>query len=207
MKSRLLLYVMLAVAAAAKANAAMITVRNVGGGMPNQIDVAPNMPGTFQVGIRIDLDPLDELNGLSFRMRSRDINDAFSITGRTITGIVMAPTGALNIPISTLAEITAAPGNKLSPLNAKDMGLIGPTGSSLVGSGTIMLVDFAYIALMPGDYRISACACATYNDTTFTDYDLEHGPDYIVHVTPEPATVSLLLLAATAFARRRIHAF
>lgn len=203
MKRITFLALVLAVAAPLRAPAATISVLNSIGGMPPRIDVPANTAGNFQVRIRLDLAMGDNLNGLSFRLESLDSDTAFAITGRTVTGLPMNPSGALNVQISTVAELTAAPGNQLSPENALDMGLIGPTGGALIGSGTLMLVDLSHAALAPGDYEINACNCATWNDTQFVDHDLACGPNFDVHVVPEPATLVLLCAGAAALRRRK----
>ena len=158
------------------------------------VDLTTNPTGSFTVNLRLDAGANDAVNGLTFVLKSLDANNIFSLSGRLITNFPMT-TGTLSDPTTSDTDLLANPANLLAPSNTRDLGLTGPVGAKVTGSGTIMQVTISYNNnITPRDYRFNIGPDAVTNDNAFADHPLPAGQDYILHAAPEPA--ALLMVGA-----------
>lgn len=150
------------------------------------------------------LDPgSDSVSGVTFAVAT-EVSGTLRLTGRAITSTVLTAPITANVDLLATAPIDNA---TLNPKNGRDIGAGPLDGVSSVPPGVqrIQTLTFTVLSPLPADAHLyvvgpRALQYACWADPDFNSWNL---PITSISLTPEPASLALLVCGAGLLVRRR----
>ena len=167
--------------------------------------------GSFTVEVVLSVTEAEQVIGIGFWL-SEPSNAWSAGNGLLLTGRAVPAISPFGDPITADAVLTSSPGNRLDPVNDRDIGALtdGTPYDPFTDPDVVMELTLqATTEIPPGPYTILFSNSPQNIGLEWVDAQYDPHPfdsvgsGYLIYVLPEPATGALLALGLTGLAARR----